>query len=241
MRRQFDDETDFGTIFVPVRRLRGTFQKVPASRLTELEPMTNSVSTEDSPLALPDHLLRNLTVASPCPESWDRMHGDDRRRYCERCRLDVYNLSAMTTAEATALVERRTDRLCVRFVRSHDGKVMTSDCPHRAVARRRGIFAALALLLVGLLYGGAVGGGEESIFVRRLRRVRPLQPIVDRIFGPPEIMGDVCPAPVPGKSPQAAVPPPAGTNPSRSGTSTSSSPTGPTPTGSRNDPRSAGV
>jgi len=33
--------------------------------------------------------LDSLTVASPCPESWDAMPGDDRRRYCGRCRLPV--------------------------------------------------------------------------------------------------------------------------------------------------------
>ena len=48
----------------------------------------------------------SLTVASPCPEDWSRMEGDEKRRYCGRCQLHVYNLSAMTTAEAAELVEK---------------------------------------------------------------------------------------------------------------------------------------
>jgi hypothetical protein len=73
------------------------------------------------------NLLRSLTVASPCPEDWDRMEGDDKRRFCGRCQLHVYNLSAMTSAEATERVDERSGRLCVRFVRSHDDKVMTRE------------------------------------------------------------------------------------------------------------------
>ena len=40
--------------------------------------------------------LDTLAVASPCPASWDAMEGDDRVRYCPRCRQNVYNLTAMS-------------------------------------------------------------------------------------------------------------------------------------------------
>jgi hypothetical protein len=137
--------------------------------------------------------LRSLTVASPCPEEWTRMDGDEKRRYCGRCRLHVYNLSAMTSSEAADLVEGRDGRLCVRFVRAHDGKVMTTDCPHQAVARRRGVFASVSVLF-GLLLFGAFGGIlKDSRFAGRSQRNGLFRPVPDSDlnFLPP-VMGAVC-------------------------------------------------
>ncbi len=70
-----------------------------------------------------------LTIASPCPASWDEMKGDERVRFCDECELNVYNLSDMSEEEALKLVEEREGRLCVRFYQREDGTVLTSDCP----------------------------------------------------------------------------------------------------------------
>jgi hypothetical protein len=158
------------------------------------------------------------------------MQGDDKRRYCGRCRLDVYNLSAMTTAEAAALVEQHPGRLCIRFVRAHDGKVMTADCPHQAISRRRKIFAAASLLLGGLFFG--------SVGRRRLHfgpgRSGPLQWLVEHIFGPPMLMGEACPAgPTAAGSRSFASAP----TPSSTVTSSSTSTGGTTPENPHKQPR----
>ena len=57
------------------------------------------------------------------------MYGDDRRRFCSQCKLNVYNLSGMTRDEAEQLVMNSEGRLCVRFFRRKDGTVLTQDCP----------------------------------------------------------------------------------------------------------------
>ena len=44
--------------------------------------------------------LDRVRVASACPESWEGMTGDDRTRFCGRCRMNVYNLSGMTRSAA---------------------------------------------------------------------------------------------------------------------------------------------
>lgn len=80
--------------------------------------------------ALP--LLPRLRIASPCTESWDAMVGSDRVRHCSKCDKDVFDLSAMTTAEVAALL-RAHDAMgeglpCVRFYRRADGTILTSDC-----------------------------------------------------------------------------------------------------------------
>jgi hypothetical protein len=97
-----------------------------------------------SPLALP--VLPQVRVASPCSASWDEMAGDERVRFCLLCQKNVYNLSAMSAAEAEALVRATEARLCVRFYRRADGTILTEDCPVGRRAARRGQFAALAVV-----------------------------------------------------------------------------------------------
>lgn len=73
--------------------------------------------------------LDSIRVAAPCPMSWEKMTGDDRIRHCHECKLNVYNLSDMTRAEAERLIASREGRLCVRFYRRSDGTILTRDCP----------------------------------------------------------------------------------------------------------------
>lgn len=111
--------------------------------------------------------LQNLKVATPCSMIWERMKGNDRVRHCERCRFNVYDLSAMTSAEATELVASSQGRLCVTFFRRADGRVLTKDCrggfsdhfwarvnaaKHRNMFFRVGV-AIMALFVAGLLTG----------------------------------------------------------------------------------------
>jgi hypothetical protein len=76
-----------------------------------------------------DELLNQLGIAEPCPMDWDRMPGDDRMRYCDSCGKHVYNLSAMTSAEAYALFRSQGADLCGRMCRSADGFLVTLDYP----------------------------------------------------------------------------------------------------------------
>lgn len=76
-----------------------------------------------------DELLRNVRLASPCRARWDDMAGDDRARFCSECQLHVYNLSALTTREAAALIREKEGRLCAIFYRRADGTLLTTDCP----------------------------------------------------------------------------------------------------------------
>jgi hypothetical protein len=74
-------------------------------------------------------LLRQVRVASPCGAAWDQMEGDERRRFCRQCGLNVYNLSEMSRNEAEELVRSAEGRLCVRFYHRRDGSVLTRNCP----------------------------------------------------------------------------------------------------------------
>ncbi|MBS1121524.1 MAG: hypothetical protein H6Q90_3752 [Deltaproteobacteria bacterium] len=55
------------------------------------------------------------------------MSGSETVRHCGTCRKDVYNLSAMTEAEADSVLTSGGDR-CIRFFYRPDGTVVTSRC-----------------------------------------------------------------------------------------------------------------
>jgi hypothetical protein len=108
-------------------------------------------------------VLEELRIATPCNADWDDMNGDERVRFCGKCEKNVYNLSAMSRADAEALVREKEQRLCVRFYQRADGTVLTGDCPvgvqkkrlrQRVWASLSGAAASLMLLL-GLSAGRA--------------------------------------------------------------------------------------
>ncbi|MCA9607878.1 MAG: hypothetical protein KC619_19850 [Myxococcales bacterium] len=105
--------------------------------------------------ARPVRALDVIQVSDPCPEPWDRMRGDDKVRFCGVCEKHVYHLSAMTRAEADALLTDTEGRLCVRFYRRLDGTVSTIDCgPVRFAAMRklaRRTLAGAAAMVVSVL------------------------------------------------------------------------------------------
>lgn len=146
----------------------------------------------------------NLKIAAPCQESWADMTGDDRSRFCGRCSLNVYNLSAMSQDEAAALMQKHDGKVCVRFYQRKDGTVLTQDCP---VGRRRRLklvfsLAGLAALLLGALTALASSDGgprprtgsrpEWVVKVLRLLGLEEPPP-------PPVLMGRPCPPPPPPK------------------------------------------
>ena len=102
--------------------------------------------------------LKNVRVASPCRADWEKMAGDDRVRHCSECKLNVYNLSAMSRREAEELIAGREKRLCVRFYRRADGTILARDCPvgfRAAMARVSRIAGAVLSALMSVGFGVA--------------------------------------------------------------------------------------
>jgi hypothetical protein len=102
--------------------------------------------------------LDRVRIAAPCEAEWDEMRGDELVRFCHRCSLNVYNLSAMKRREAERLVTRTEGaRMCVRFYRRADGTMLTRSCPvglralkHRASLITSATFAAIVSFLAGV-------------------------------------------------------------------------------------------
>jgi hypothetical protein len=69
-------------------------------------------------------------IDTPCTANWESMAGDDQVRFCQLCKLNVYNLTEMTDDEVDQLsIERPAERRCVRLMRRADGSTMTANCP----------------------------------------------------------------------------------------------------------------
>jgi hypothetical protein len=93
-------------------------------------------------------MLAQAKIASPCNASWEKMTGNDQVRFCGSCQKNVYDLSAMTSVEAEALLQEKEANLCARFYRRADGTIMTSDCSV-GVRNKRVRQVASAALFVG--------------------------------------------------------------------------------------------
>lgn len=105
-------------------------------------------------------LLGEIRIASPCNADWKVMTGDEQTRYCDKCSKNVYNLSAMTTAQAEALIREKEGDLCVRYYQRADGTVMTADCPVGVRKKRIKTFAFVAAF--GAVAGGGLVAMKES-------------------------------------------------------------------------------
>ena len=100
--------------------------------------------------------LDNIRIASPCSANWEEMFGDERKRFCAECKLNVYNLSDMTRRDAENLLIASEGRLCVRYYRRADGTVLDRECPvgWQAVKRRVSRVATAAFSMIAGLFAG---------------------------------------------------------------------------------------
>lgn len=113
--------------------------------------------------------LDSIRIASPCSAKWEDMVGDDRKRHCLECRLDVHDLSAMPRAEADAWLAARRGRACLRLRKRADGRLITNDCPVglRARARRSlKVVTGAGIVVIGgaLAFLSSLGSRDHDPF-----------------------------------------------------------------------------
>lgn len=168
--------------------------------------------------------LDELRIASPCDADWDDMRpvtsaDGARARFCGSCEKNVYDLSAMTRADAMGLIERHEGRCCVRFYQRADGTVLTEDCPvgvHALLKRaeRRALVTAAACVGVVAAFVAFLLGGNnraacslQTLETRIEQRIETI-PVPQPLMGappPPPMMGEAAvveppPEPIMGKS-----------------------------------------
>jgi hypothetical protein len=178
--------------------------------------------------------LDNLRIAAPCPAQWEEMDGDDRKRFCQACKMNVYNLSGMSKTEAENLLQNQAGRLCLRMFQREDGTVITDNCPVGVRLIRRklawvagGIAAGFFFAASGALamWGKMSGRDAPTLSVPSKPRndpdpVAPVQALTNWANPPAPapakgvrmVMGEMCPAPsAPAVKPVPTPPAPAST------------------------------
>jgi hypothetical protein len=128
------------------------------------------------------------------------MEGDDRVRFCSLCQQAVYDVSALSRAEAEALIEGTSERVCLRLFRRADGMVMTRDCPvgvlraaRRRLARAVGACTFAVLLLFGWVVSRPGAARAARAQVQAVEDwINPKPPCV--MGGPMPMMGKPMPA-----------------------------------------------
>ena len=125
--------------------------------------------------------LEQIEIRTPCPMDWDLMDGNDRVRFCDRCKKNVYNIVSMTEAEAVALIDNAGEEICGRIFRRDDGTVVTSDCPPRQNSplanRKRPLQFSMAALMMLVTFSAGLAASAPWIGAK-------VQPLIDRYFSP---------------------------------------------------------
>jgi hypothetical protein len=101
------------------------------------------------------NFLDKIEVKSPCSESWDEMFGNNEVRFCSHCAKNVHDISAMTRQKAEKLVKESNGNLCVRYVKTPNGKLISAPQTLTKITRRATIVAsvlATSLTFTSLTY-----------------------------------------------------------------------------------------
>ena len=153
--------------------------------------------------------MLQLRIASPCEESWESMKGDERTRFCARCKLNVFNVKDLSEVELRALFMKTEGKVCGRVYQRKDGTVLTRDCPTGVARLRRKALAGVALVATLLLsvvgfraraeQSCATSDNEGTWFSRlfdqrvidareTLRGTRTFGPLIDQLYPPRAMM-----------------------------------------------------
>jgi hypothetical protein len=143
------------------------------------------------------------------------MSGDERKRFCAKCQLHVFNVKELTEPEVLDLFAKADGaRVCGVIYQRPDGTVLLKDCPTGVALLRRRALAALtmaATLVLAVLGFGLLRAkkaltsaddaswfdhtfGAQLVDAREtLRETRTLGPVVNELFPvrPTKLMGKI--------------------------------------------------
>lgn len=144
--------------------------------------------------------LSDLVINTPCPMDWNRMDGDDRKRFCSRCEKHVYNIEEMTEHEALQVIENLNGDFCARIFRRPDGTIVTSECPKVGKRTSGRWFQFSIATLVTLLTSSA------GLFAAAPWIARQIEPFTQSWFGQTPMTGIICVGEIAPPAPSIAPP-----------------------------------
>jgi len=127
--------------------------------------------------------LNSISVAKPCRADWNSMTGDERKRHCGECGLNVHNIAGMTAAEVRKLIGTHEGRLCIRLFRRPDGTVITKDCPKGLAAYRRRVarFAGAAFAAAVGLFSASFAQSKTASAHPQNTSVTAVKPVLEGV------------------------------------------------------------
>lgn len=139
-----------------------------------------------------DALLQQLYIAAPCDVPWDSMTGDERKRFCGQCKLNVYNVEKLAPSEVVSLIQENKGKVCMQLYRRQDGTILTENCPVglrklRDKARRLTKVAATVFTWLALTNGADAQSEKrmEDFYTRgRVEVMGPVEPACSSKPGP---------------------------------------------------------
>jgi hypothetical protein len=141
-----------------------------------------------------------LQISSPCPMRWESLTGDDRVRYCGRCKLNVYNLAEMGKDEVENIFRTSKGRVCGRIYLRGDRTATLRDCPQgRADKLRRRLLKAFAgvCVVVFALVCRSVARPDLRAFPRWVQEIAAWISPEEPQQGGGMTVGRICPLPAP--------------------------------------------
>jgi hypothetical protein len=157
-----------------------------------------------------NEVLGEFTIATPCPMDWDKMPGDDRKRFCAACGKHVHDLTAMSPDERVSLLSKASpegEGLCGRL---HQPLEWASLIPTEGPARPGQVTGAWQFTIRSVMAAIAAFAtilGFMKVWLRSLeepappppsRNLRPLMGVVERRpRALPTTGGPACPSPAP--------------------------------------------
>lgn len=71
-------------------------------------------------------LIDDVAITKPCAALWTEMKGDDRARFCQLCKKNVYDTTALDECEMERMLAAPVAP-CLRIHRDTSGRVLTRD------------------------------------------------------------------------------------------------------------------
>jgi hypothetical protein len=74
-------------------------------------------------------IIQSIKIAEPCNVDWNSMTGDERKRFCGQCKLNVYNVEKLAQSDVVSLIQENEGNVCMQLYRRQDGTILTENCP----------------------------------------------------------------------------------------------------------------
>lgn len=95
--------------------------------------------------------IDSVRVDTPCGENWEKMHGNERVRFCGHCAKDVKNLSAVTRKQAMRIVRASDGGICIRYrTNKMTNRPMFANQLFQITRRSPGLTASVMAASLGL-------------------------------------------------------------------------------------------